>query len=253
MRLKAHKNAAIALAAIAGMTSFARTTGAQLPISDLHPSFYGSTELDSHHTQFYLLGMYVGMGGLGWSPYFNVNAYNLHYRFNSAVTSDSTLSAISPTIGLAYAGRDLGVSFGGGYTWVDHEDAGALGAEGGGSNGATISVGAYKNGTGKRPTHMQLLSNYNLDSKYIWARGRISVPFGKLSRHPARIGAEVVGQGGGEDQLTSNSFQLGPTFEYSWNPQFRTTAAAGYKSIGGSRFEPRESAGYLKLEFSFSP
>jgi hypothetical protein len=252
MRLKVHKNAVIALAAAVGLTTFARTADAQLPISDLHPSFYGSAELDSHHTQFYLVGMYVGMGGLGWSPYFNVNAYNLHYRFNSVATSDSTLSAISPTIGLAYAGRNQGVSIGGGYTWVDHEDKGAPGAEGGGSNGATISIGAYNNGRGKRPTHMQLLSNYNFDSKYLWARGRASVPFGKSSRHPARIGAEVVGQSGGEDP-TSNSFQVGPTFEYGWNPQFRTTAAAGYKSIGGDRFPSRESAGYLKLEFSFSP
>ncbi len=254
MRLKTHQNAVIALAAVVGLTTFARTAGAQLPISDLHPSFYGSAELDSRHSQFYLIGMYVGMGGLGWSPYFNVNAYSLHYRFNPAVaTSDSTLSAISPTIGMAYAGRNQGVSIGGGYTWVDHEDAGAPGAEGGGSNGATVSIGAYNNGTGKRAMHMQLLSNYNFGSKYAWARGRASVPFGHSSKHPARIGAEVVGQGGGEDPLTSNSFQVGPTLEYGWTPQFRTTAAAGYKSVGGSRFASRESAGYLKLEFSFSP
>jgi hypothetical protein len=255
MRLKTHQNAVIALAAIAGLTTFARTAQAQIPVSDLHPSFYGSAELDSRHTQFYLIGMYVGMGGLGWSPYFNVNAYSLHYRFNPVVaTSDSTLSAISPTIGMAYAGRNQGVSIGGGYTWVDHEDAGAPGAEGGGANGATVSIGAYNNGTGKRPMHMQLLSNYNFGSKYGWARGRASVPFGHSSKHPSRIGAEVVGQGGGKDPLTSNSFQVGPTLEYGWTPQFRTTAAAGYKSVGGSpRFPSRESAGYLKLEFSFSP
>jgi hypothetical protein len=69
MRLKTHQNAFIALAAIVGLTTFARTAEAQLPgVSDLHPSFYGSAELDSRHSQFYLLGMYVGMGGIGWSP-----------------------------------------------------------------------------------------------------------------------------------------------------------------------------------------
>lgn len=254
MRLKTHQNAFIALAAIVGLTTFGRTAGAQVSVSDLHPSFYGSAELDSRHTQFYLLGMYVGMGGLGWSPYFNVNAYSLHYRFDREVpTSDSTLSAISPTIGLAYAGRNQGVSVGAGYAWVQHPDAGAPGAEGGGKNGATVSIGAYNNGSGRRPMHMQLLSNYNFGSKYAWARGRASVPFRNSKQHPARIGLEVVGQGGGDDPLTSNSFQAGPTLEYTWTPQFRTTGAVGFKSVGGSRFASRETAGYLKLEFSFSP
>ena len=101
--------------------------------------------------------------------------------------------------------------------------------------------------------HTQLLSNYNFGSQYLWARGRASVPFRNSTRHPARIGAEVVGQGGGKDLLKSNSFQGGPTLEYTWTPQFRTTGAVGYKSVGGSRFASRESAGYLKLEFSFSP
>jgi hypothetical protein len=254
MRLKTHQNAVIALAAIAGLTTFARTAQAQIPVSDLHPSFYGSAELDSRHTQFYLIGMYVGMGGLGWSPYFNVNAYSLHYRFDREVpTSDRTLSAVSPTIGMAYAGRNQGVSVGAGYAWVQNPDAGAPGAEGGGKNGATVSIGAYNNGTGRRPMHMQLLSNYNFGSKYAWARGRASVPFRNSVKHPARVGLEVVGQGGGDDPLTSNSFQAGPTLEYTWTPQFRTTGAVGFKTVSGSRFASRETAGYLKLEFSFSP
>ena len=254
MRLRTHQYAVFALAAIAGLTTFARTAEAQLSASDLHPSFYGSTELDTRHSQFYLLGMYVGMGGLGWTPFFNVNAYSLHYRLDREVpTSDSTLSSLSPTIGMAYAGRNQGVSIGGGYAWVKNPDAGAPGAEGGGSNGATVSLGAYNNGSGRRPMHMQLLSNYNFGAKYLWARGRASVPFRNSPRHPMRIGAEIVGQGGGKDPLTSNSFQAGPTLEYTWTPHFRTTAAAGYKTVSGSRFAAREDAGYLKLEFSFSP
>ena len=254
MRLKTHLNAVIAVAAIAGLTTFTRPAVAQISVSDLHPSFYGSAELDTRHSQFYLVGMYVGMGGLGWSPYFNVNAYSLHYRFDPvAVNSDSTLSAVSPTIGMAYAGRNRGVSFGAGYAWVQHPDAGAPGAEGGGSNGATISFGAYNNGTGKRPMHTQLLSNYNFGSQYLWARGRASVPFGHSGKHPARIGAELVGQGGGKDLRKSNSFQAGPTFEYAWTPQLRTTGVVGYKSVGGPIYASRESATYLKLEFSFSP
>ena len=254
MRLTTIRNAAIALAAITGPATVFRTAEAQVSLSDLHPSFYGSAELDSRHTQFYLLGMYVGMGGLGWTPYFNVSGYSLHYRFDREVpTSDSTLSAVSPTLGMAYAARNHGLSIGGGYTWVDHTDPGAPGAEGGGKNGATVSLGAYNNGKGRRPMHAQLLSNYNFGSKYWWARGRASVPFRNSPRHPMRIGAEVVGQGGGEEPLKSNSFQAGPTLEYTWTPHFRTTGAAGYKTVSGSRFAAREDAGYLKLEFSFSP
>ena len=255
MRLKTHQNAVIALAAIAGLTTFARTAVAQISVSDLHPSFYGSAELDTRHSQFYLLGMYVGMGGLGWSPYFNVNAYSLHYRFDPvAVNSDSTLSAVSPTIGMAYAGRNRGVSFGAGYAWVQHPDAGAPGAEGGGSNGATVSFGAYNNGTGRRPMHTQLLSNYNFGSQYAWARGRASGAVSQFCQAPPRVGLEIVGQGGGDDPLTrAIHFRLDRPLEYTWTPQLRTTGAVGYKSVGGSRFASRESAGYLKLEFSFSP
>lgn len=254
MRLKTHRNVVIALAAIAGLTTFARTAEGQMSVSDLHPSFYGSTELDTRHSDFYLLGMYVGVGGLGWSPYFNINGYYLDYIFSPTIAkSNRTLSAWSPTLGLAYAGRRSGVSFGAGYALVNNEDAGAPGAEGGGASGVTASFGAYHSGTGSRPLHTQLLSNYNFGSRYLWARGRASVPFGHSGRHPARIGAELVGQGGGKDLRKSNSFQAGPTFEYAWTPHLRTTGVVGYKSVGGPIYASRESATYLKLEFSFSP
>jgi hypothetical protein len=249
--MKTDLRAVIALGVIAGLAAAARTAEAQMP--PLHPSFYGSTEFDTRHSQFYLLGMYVGMGGLGWSPYFNINGYALHYRPIVGSTATQTLSAIAPTIGLAYAAPSGGVSFGVGYAWVNNPDVGAPGAEAGGKNGVTASFGAYQNGTGRRPLHTQLLSNYNFGSQYLWARGRASVPFGYSLAHPARIGAEVVGQGGGKDGRKSNSFQFGPTLEYSWTPQFRTTGAVGYKSVGGLSFPNRESAAYLKLEFSLSP
>ena len=129
----------------------------------------------------------------------------------------------------------------------------APGAEGGGTSGATASLGAYHNGRGPRAMRTQLLSNYNFDSRYVWARGRASVRFGSSRIHPARIGAEVVGQGGGKNGVTSNIWQVGPTLEYTWSPGFRTTAAGGWKSVDGSRITTRDNAAYLKLEFSYSP
>ena len=250
MRLNHHRTVILALTLLAAGTA-TRPAQAQ---RTLHPSFYGSAEVDTRHSQFYLLGMYVGMGGLGWSPYFNVNGYALHYRPSRLVTTTSTLTAVSPTIGLAYAGRTGGVSFGAGYAFVHNENPGAPGAEGGGSSGVTASFGAYHNGTGRRSLRTQLLSNYNFGSRYLWARGRASVPFGTSMVHPARIGAEVVGQGGGKNGNTSNSFQVGPTFEYGWTRQFRTTIAAGWKTVGGPSFTTgRDNAAYGKLEFSLSP
>jgi hypothetical protein len=249
MRLNKHRNPLLALATLAGLTVIGRTADAQIP--KLHPSFYGSAEADTRSTQFYLLGMYVGMGGMGWSPYFNANGYALHYQVRGVT---NTLSAFSPTVGVAYAARNSGVSFGAGYAWVHNPDVGAPGAEGGGSNGVTAGLGAYHNGTGRRPMHTQLLSNYNFGSQYLWARGRASAPFGYSVAHPARIGLEVVGQGGGKNGNTSNSFQVGPTLEYAWTPNFRTTGVVGYKSVGGSGPPTgRESAAYFKLEFSLSP
>jgi hypothetical protein len=254
MQLNKHRTAVFALVTIAGLTAFAPRADAQ--IGQVHPTLYGSTELDTRHSQFYLLGLYVGTGGLGWSPYLNVNGYALHYRPIQSVAQTSTLTAISPTIGLAYAGRSGGVSFGAGYTWVHNENPAAPGAESGGKNGATVSFGAYSNGPSRRSLRTQLLSNYNFGSHYVWARGRASVPFGNSARHPARIGAEVVGQGGGLNGNTSNSFAVGPTFEYGWTPNFRTTLAGGWKSVGGSGASftnGRDNAAYVKLEFSLSP
>jgi hypothetical protein len=254
MRLNRHRNAVLAVAALAGLTVIGRTADAQMPqMSQLHPSFYGSAEADTRHTQFYLLGMYVGMGGLGWSPYFNINGYIDDYPVGAARRQ---LSAVSPSVGMAYAGRTGGVSAGVGYAWVHNAANTAPGAEGGSSNGVTASFGAYHNGTGRRPLHTQVLSNYNFGSKYVWARGRASVPLGYSLPHPARVGLEVVGQGGGKNNVTSNSFEIGPTLEYAWTPKFRTTGVVGYKNVGGSFLgatAPRESAAYFKLEFSYSP
>jgi hypothetical protein len=250
MKLNNHRNAILAMAAFSVLASIGRTAEAQMP--QLRPSFYGSAELDTRNTQFYLLGMYVGMGGLGWSPYFNINGYVDRFEVGPANTT-RTLSAVAPTIGMAYAGRTDGVSLGVGYAWVHNPNPLAPGAEAGNRSGVTASFGAYHNGTGRRAMRTQLLSNYNFGSQYLWARGRASVPFGYSVRHPARVGLEVVGQGGGKNGITTNSFQVGPTLEYAWTPKFRTTGVVGYKSVGGSSLVNRESAAYFKLEFSFSP
>src|SRR5688572_11469312 len=104
MKLTGYGNAFLALASLAGLSAIARSAEAQL--SQFHPSFYGSAEVDTRNSQFYLLGMYVGVGGLGWSPYFNVNAYALRYNVvPSLAQSETTLSAVLPTLGIAYAGR----------------------------------------------------------------------------------------------------------------------------------------------------
>jgi hypothetical protein len=252
MNFRKSSSAVVTVSALAMMFTWSRPLVGQL--SQFHPSLYGSGEFDTRSSQFYLAGVYVGVGGLGWSPYLNVNGYALHYLvFPDVNNSDQTLSAALPTVGLAYASRANGVSFGAGYAFVNNEDPGAPGAEGGGTSGATASFGAYHNGRGARAARSQLLSNYNFDSRYLWARGRVSAPFGSSRTHPARIGAELVGQGGGKEGSTSNTWQLGPTFEYGWSASLRTTAAAGWKNVGGSRFSERENAAYVKLEFSFSP
>lgn len=245
MRVKSHRTALLAVAAFVG--SFAIAPAAEAQLSRIHPSFYGSAEWDTENTEFYLLGMYVGISKLGWSPYLNVNAYHLRYDDFGV---DKKLSAISPTLGLAYAGRNGGFSFGGGYTWTDFEDSSAPGAEGGGSSGPHVAFGAYRNGRGDRPVRTQFLSNYNFGAKYLWTRLRFSVPM----TEKARVGLELIGQGGGENGSYSNTFKVGPTFEYQWNDSFRTGAVVGYKTAGGTRFlGERQNSAYFKLEFSLSP
>ena len=243
MRLKSHFAALLGVAVFTGTFAIAPTAEGQL--AGIHPSFYGSGEADTKDNEFYLLGMYVGVSKLGWSPYVNVNGYRLNY-----VGQQSELSAFSPTFGFAHAARKGGYSVGAGYTWSDSDDPSAPGSEGGGTSGVHAAVGAYRNGKGDRPLRTQFLSNYNLGSRYVWTRLRSSVPMGDR----ARVGAELVGQGGGKDGSYSNSFKLGPTFEYQVSDNFRSGAVVGYKTTGGTRLpDGRESSPYFKLEFSYSP
>ena len=245
MRLRSH--CAVIRSVIALACTLAAAPEAEAQIAGIHPSFYGSGELDTRDSQFYLLGIYAGVSKLGWSPYLNVNGYRLSYDDNG---TQRDLSAFSPTVGFAHAARRAGFSIGGGYTWTDSEDAGAPGAEGGGKSGVHAAVGAYNTGRGDRPLRTQFLSNYNLGSRYLWTRLRTSVPISNRTR----IGAELVGQGGGKDGSYSNEFKIGPTLEYRWSDNFRSGAVVGYKTMGGTRLpDGRESAPYFKLEFSFSP
>ncbi|MFL5486737.1 MAG: hypothetical protein ACJ793_13965 [Gemmatimonadaceae bacterium] len=250
MKAKRHRHFILALAAIAGVAMIGTVRSAE---AQIHPSFYGSAEADTRNVQFYLLGMYVGMGGLGWTPYFDVNGWLLNYPIAG---ERENLSAINPTVGLAYATNNGGVSVGVGYSWVNNPVIGVPGAATGGENGVTASFGAYHNGTGRRALNTQFLSQYNFGSHYGWGRLRGSVPLGYSARHPTRIGLELVGQGGGRQGITTNQFDIGPTLEYAWTPKFSTTGVIGYRNVGGSDlagFTDRESAAYFKLEFSFSP
>jgi hypothetical protein len=244
MKVKRYRTALLAVAAFVGSIAIAPAAEAQF--SRIHPSFYGSAEWDTDETQFYLLGMYVGISKRGWSPYFNINAYHLRYDDFGV---QNKLSAVSPTIGLAYAGRRSGFSFGGGYTWTDFDDPAAPGAEGGGSSGPHAALGAYHNGSGDRPLRTQFLSNYNFGAKYLWSRLRFSVPVADR----LRAGVELIGQGGGENGSYSNTFKVGPTIEYQWTDNFRTGAVVGYKTYDRTGFADRRNAAYFKLEFSFSP
>ena len=99
MKLNSHRNTVLALAAVAALTTIGHTAEAQR-LSQIHPSFYSGAEADTRNQQFYLLGMYVGTGGLGWSSFFNVNGYTLRYRVPNSLSNrgPSSLSSNSSTL-----------------------------------------------------------------------------------------------------------------------------------------------------------
>jgi hypothetical protein len=251
MKFTSLRSALLAIGAIVSSFAIVPSAEGQLQmLSSFHPSFYGSAEMDTEDSEFYLLGMYAGVAKLRWSPYLNVNAYRLNYVDTRPGETATDLSAISPTIGLAYAARNSGFSFGGGYTWTDSDDSGAPGAEGGGSSGPHGAFGAYRSGRGDRPWRLQFLSNYNFGAEYLWTRLRANTAL----TDRVRAGAEFVGESGFEEGSGSNVFKVGPTVEVAWTDSFRTGAVVGWKTSGGDRFlDERESAVYFKLEFSFSP
>ena len=97
-----------------------------------------------------------------------------------------SLSAVSPTIGLAYAGRTGGVSFGVGYTWVDNPNPARQEQR---AAEATVSRELRRLSQWSRLAFVppQFLSNYNFGSQYLWTLSADQFRSGTSTTHPARV------------------------------------------------------------------
>jgi hypothetical protein len=227
---------------------------ASVPVSaqtpQINPSVYGDAEFDTQHSQFYLAGLYIGVGGQGWTPYANANVYHLNFRSGGATQS---LTGFSPSVGLSYDNGGSGYSFGVGYTWVNTQTPITFNTQTGGENGVTASFGLHANSPSARGTRTELLGDYNFGAHYLWSRARGSIPVGYSTVHPTRVGLEFIAQGGGKSGATSHSFSVGPTLEQKWTPNFSTTLAGGAKFNGSAGTTASNTAAYVSLEFSISP
>jgi hypothetical protein len=234
------------------MTMTALAAGLFAPAALHAQSIFGSTEFDTKGTNFYLLGAYIGFpNGGAWSPYFEADAY--HLNFPSGAKRQS-LNAINPTIGLQHSAPRTSVSFGVGYSFVGSNASGvSINTERGGENGVTASFGANATGPGVRPYQTEFLANYNFGSDYLWSRARGSVPAGTSTLHPLRLGLELVGQGGSDNQSNSHAFAVGPFISYQLAPAFKAGIAGGAKFYGSSGTTGSGTAAYIGLEFSASP
>jgi len=181
------------------------------------------------------------MGGLGWSPFFNVNGYLLDYKVGN---TKQNLSAIAPSVGLAYAARTGGVSFGVGYTWVHNPVITVPGAEGGTSNGVTEALERTTTDPGgARYTHncSRTITSAAVPLGSRPCVGPTWILRGASGADRPRGRRTGRWQERDHEQLVPG----GPTLEYAWTPNFRTTGVIGYKNVGGTFFgasSPRESA-----------
>lgn len=204
-------------------------------------AIFGAAEADDDDVTLLLLGGAWAPGGLGWKPFGSVVGYNL--RFPGGLNTTISRNVILPTVGLVHAQEMQSVQFGVGYAFSDDDSGVPLLVPAQSGEGFVTSFGWDYWGTGTRAA--QVLASYNVGTKFLWTRGRYSVP---IAASPLWFGGEVAMLGGGNP--AAYLAQFGPTLEWRFNPQFRLGGAAGLKT-GISNASG--SAVYGRIEFLWLP
>jgi len=245
--MKAHfRRSKTLVAALIGLFSVASSAGAQQIVGFGAAEFSGPVRRNVQ-----LLGFAVSSGLPGWSPVLTVTG--LRFAFPDAAGGTADAFAIAPSLGLRYQTQTGSVGGHVGYIFVDDDDddVGVIGSPVGGSDGVFVTLQADHWGLGERIG--QLIATYNFGGNYLWSRAKGGVRLGGLTS-PLFAGAEVIFQGGGEDDDLDipNTWvlQAGPVIMLQLHPSFRLDLSGGVRvPIDDDDLEDEPIGGYGRIGF----
>jgi hypothetical protein len=246
--MKAYRNTLLAAA-----TAIAASLAPAAAHAQIQPVIFGTAEADTEDTRLFLLGASIQRNALGVTPFAGVTAYRL--TIPTLPTGTMDINAVNPSVGLRYATPTSAIQASVGYLFVSGDDAplgGAFGAPGGTREGVTTSaLGEY---WGERGLNLQGIANYNWGDEYAWARARGAIGVAPMGEGWLRLGAEVVGQGGGVDAGDRYSaWQAGPYVDAQVARPLRLLAGAGIKGDNLDRLNGKSTFPYFKVEFVLVP
>lgn len=202
---------------------------------------FGSAEVAGFGEGSALLGTSINAGVRGWGPVATLVGQT--YRYRSGLNTHAQAYAISPSLGLVHTTAVGAVQGSVGYTFVRTDGpVTVLGVEGGSKSGVFVSGQGNYWGNGENTA--QAIASYGFASEYLWSRFRAAHRLAP-SATPFYLGGEFVFQGTQKDTPSRYRYQLGPTIEYRFTPEFRMGASAGYR--GGNN--NAAGTGYGRVEF----
>jgi hypothetical protein len=236
-------------------------TAAMAPVAghaQIQPVFFGTAEADTEDMRLFLIGASFQRAALGLQPFAGVTAYQLKYPALTGTGQQAATvntSAVNPSVGLRYSTPTTSVQGAIGYLFLVSDEApatGVFGAPGGTRDGITASgMGEV---SGNRGVNLQAIVNYNVGDEYVWARGRGAVGVMPMGAGWLRVGAEVVGQGGGVDAGERYSaWQVGPFVDAQVARPLRVLLGAGIKGDNANRADASSTFPYFKMEFVLVP
>jgi len=245
--MKAHfRRSKTLVAALVTLAGVASSAGAQQIVAFGAAEFSGPVRRNVQ-----LLGFAVSSGLPGWSPVLTVTG--LRFAFPDGLGGTADAFALAPSLGMRYQSETGSVGLHAGYLFVDEDEdvVDVTGSPVGGADGFFATFQADHWGRGERIG--QLLATYNFGANYLWSRAKGGVRLGGLTS-PLFVGAELIFQGGGEDEDLGipNTWvlQAGPVVMLQLTPNFRLDLSGGVRvPIEDETFVDEPVGGYGRIEF----
>ena len=242
--MKAHfRRGRTLIATLVALSGVASSASAQQVVAFGAAEWSGPVERNNQ-----VLGFAVSSGLPGWSPVLTVTGLRWAFPDGAGGTADNW--GIAPSLGLRYQTETGSVGGHVGYLFVaDDDEVGGVVGPGGGADGVFVTFQGDYWGRGERVA--QFLATYNFGGNYLWTRAKGGTRFWSPTS-PLLIGAEVIFQGGGEDDdlgiPNTWALQAGPVLMFQVTPNFRLDLSGGVRApIDDPADEP--VGGYGRIEF----
>lgn len=169
--------------------AFMKTQPAQ---AQLGWSFVGVGEFDTADTYLVLGGVSVGAQRTGWTPVAGLQAYWVQYVTNPTTDATTSVTAVTPSVGLKNSFETGAFTARVGYTFVNGDIVGGTPAFSSDvtDDGVVTSAQLDYWGTGK--VGLQGIATYNFGGESFWGRGRALFRVASFANGGLSVGPEVA-------------------------------------------------------------